>query len=57
MFLRKVTASTVQKSVVVGKSEVHHGAGNNLAIDNNGTLLDTVETKDSGLRHVDDRVP
>lgn len=38
--------STVQKTVVVGECQIHHGADFNLAIDSNWALLDGVETKD-----------
>lgn len=39
--------------MIVGKSQVHHGSRDNLAVDNNGSVLDTVETQDGSLGHVD----
>lgn len=42
----------VEKSVVVGERQVHHGADFNLAVDRNGPLLDGMQTKDSYTRSV-----
>lgn len=44
----------VEQTVVVGQSQVHHGPGLDLAVHNDGALLDGVETQDRGLGQVDD---
>lgn len=40
--------------MVVGQSEVHHGADLDLAVDGNGLLLDGVQAENGGLGQVDD---
>lgn len=44
----------IQQTVVVGKSQVHHGSDLDLAVDSNGALLDGVEAKNGALGKVDD---
>lgn len=46
--------SAIQKTVVVSQGEVHHWSSLDLSVDDNGSLLNGVETKDSGLWKVDD---
>jgi hypothetical protein len=47
------TLTAVKKSVVVCKSDNHDGTDDNLAVDNDGLLLDGVHAKDSSLGKVE----
>ncbi|KAH3664259.1 hypothetical protein OGAPHI_004611 [Ogataea philodendri] len=47
--------STVQHTVIVGQSNVHHWTNLNLAVHSNRTFLDSVQSKNSSLWHVNNR--
>lgn len=44
----------IQQTVVVGQGKVHHRTDLDLAVDDDGLVLDGVETEDGGLGQVDD---
>jgi hypothetical protein len=46
--------STIEKTMIVGESKIHHGSNDDLAVDNNWLILDSVKSKDSSLGKVDD---
>lgn len=46
--------AAVDEAVVVGDGDVHHGADLELAVDDDGALLDSVHVEDGGLGVVDD---
>lgn len=43
----------IQQAMVVGQGQVHHGADHDLAVDDDGLVLDGVKPEDGGLREVD----
>ena len=46
--------ATVENTVVVGQSKVHHGADLDLAVNGDGLVLDGVQAEDGSLGQVDD---
>lgn len=45
--------SSIKKAMIVGQCEVHHGPDDDLTVYDDWLVLDSVETKNSGLRKVD----
>src|SRR5688572_17294195 len=45
---------SIEKTVVIGECNIHHGADLDLAVNSHGTLLDGVQAEDCTLREVDD---
>jgi hypothetical protein len=46
--------TAIHQTMVVGQSDVHHGADDDLSIPDNWPLEHAMHTKDGGLRRVDD---
>src|SRR5262245_53789115 len=44
--------AAIDDAVIVGKREIHHRAGLDLAIDDHRPLLDLVHAEDAGLRRI-----
>ena len=47
--------TTIDETVIVGESDVHHGADDDLSVPHHGPLEHAVHAEDGGLGRVDDR--
>jgi hypothetical protein len=46
--------SSVEQTMIVGESQVHHGSDDDLSGDNNWLLVDSMQSKNCCLRQIDD---
>ena len=46
---------SVDNAVVVAEGEIHHGANDNLIVDDNGALDDVVHAENAALRRIENR--
>lgn len=46
--------SAVKQTMIIGKSQVHHGSDDDLSVDNNWLIVDGMQSKNCCLRKVDD---